>query len=210
MSLVNDLSNHIFICGITRSGKSTFAQAAMAEKKCGVLYLNIQGEALQGSFLRAYSNLVEFETVLELLRAGAKIDLVLRDTRKAYTITAGYIIDRLMDSEFSEDRPVYVVIDECHLLKGYSLEMARAVSTAGLKKGVRCVWVSQRPALVDKTIVTQASEHYMFQIPQYDFAYLKSKGIDADACAEIWGGNLTRRYAYFNGFELRGYAPIRI
>lgn len=201
--------NHVFVCGLTRSGKSHFVRVSMRESKYPVLYLNIQGEPVEKGFLRVNSDAVTGAQLVEMLRdTKAKINLCFRDTRKAYSVTVGYLMSLLMDAGFSSGSPVYVVVDECHLLKGYALEMVKVCATAGLKKGVRLVYVTQRPANADKTLYTQSYEQYIFETGEAERGYFRDKGVDFDRCRELWQDNGKYSYCYFNGYELSGQKGI--
>ena len=134
--LINEGNFHIFGCGITQSGKSSFFKRAMLQIKGAVIYFNIQGEKVPRGFVTVYSGKIEPDQLLGLVSDGAKINLVFTDLRRGYDYIAGYILNLLMDAGYDEDHAVYVCLEECHLLKGYSLEIAKYVSTAGLKKGL--------------------------------------------------------------------------
>jgi len=202
--LLNQGNNHIFISGITQSGKSYFAHRAMLSLPGTVLYMNIQGEAVPKGFVTVYSSMVESSQLIDMLKDGLKINFVFKDVRKGYKITSGYVFDLLMESGFSESNPIYVGVDECHLLEGFSLEMARYVSTAGLKKGVRCIWITQRPANCHKALYTQAAEQYIFFLSVSEAAYMRVKGIDFDYCQKHWGLREYHKYCYFDGANLVG------
>lgn len=207
--LIEKTDNHNFIVGLTRSGKSTFTRRAMLEYKGqGVIYLNIQGERVEKGFLSVRSSDVASEQLIEMLKAGAKVNFLFDDTRKAYIITAGYLIDLMMNAGFTDKHPVYVVIDECHLLKGYALEMVKVCATAGLKKGVRLVFITQRPANADKTLYTQSFRHYIFRVSSAEKQYFINKGIDFEQCLRLWSANGDYSYCVYDGYKLEGKRGI--
>lgn len=208
MSLINEGNFHIFGCGLTQSGKSYFFKRAMMELKSPVIYFNIQGENVPRGFVTVHTGNVEPDQLIEMIRDGLKINLVFSDARKGYDYIAGYVLNLLMEAGFDDKHAIYVCLEECHLLKGYSLEIAKYVSTAGLKKGVRLIGITQRPANCDKTIYTQAYEHYIFFIPEGDAAYMRGKGIDYDACRAEWERLGKHSYCYFNGYSLEGRPAI--
>lgn len=201
---------HIFICGLTQSGKSYFAHRALAGLHDPVLYCNIQGEEVPRGFVTVHTSRADLEQLIDLLQHGAKVNLVFDDMGSGYNYTIADIIARLMVLNFSRSKPVYVAIDECHLLSGKGLKAARVAATAGLKKGIRLVCITQRVSLCDKTLYTQAFEHYIFYIPIGDGGYMKTKGIDYDKCLAWWSsqGDIKNKfghsYMYFNGYELTG------
>lgn len=208
MALINEGNFHVFVCGLTQSGKSYFTHRALLSLKSPVVYFNIQGEKVPRGFVTVYTGNIEPQQFLEMLEDGAKINLVFSEARRGYDYIAGYILSLLMEAGFSDTRPIYVCMDECHLLKGYSLEIAKYVATAGLKKGVRLICVTQRPANCDKTLYTQAFEHYIFFIPEGDAAYMRGKGIDYDSCKAEWERLGEHSYCYFNGYQLEGRKAI--
>lgn len=210
MSLITQGNNHVFICGITRSGKTYFAHRAISELKSPAVYFNIQGESVPKGFINVHTGDIVISQLVASLKDGAKINLLFTDWRKGYKLTAGYVIKQLMEAGFSEKKPIYVVVDECHLLDGFSLEMAKYAATAGLKKGVRLILITQRPALADKTLYTQAFEHYLFYLQQSEREYMKGKGIDYERCLKEWRKNGDYSYVYFDGYEFVGRRALSV
>ncbi len=176
----------------------------MLEINAPVIYFNIQGEKVPRGFITVYSGRIEPDQLLEMIADGAKINLVFTDARRGYDHIAGYILNLLMDAGYDDSRPIYLCLDECHLLKGYSLEIAKYVATAGLKKGLRLICITQRPALCDKTLYTQAFEHYIFFLSEAEAQYMKNKGIDYGFCKGEWDKMGEHSYCYYNGYELQG------
>ena len=200
--LLTQGNNHIFVCGITQSGKSYFVKRALDELPGAVLYMNIQDEDVPPRFVPVFADNIDYDMLRELLGKGLKIDLHFSDANKAYTFAAGYVLNRLISDNFNPSRPVYVAIDECHILRGYSLLAAKNAATMGLKKGVRCIFITQRPANSDKTLYTQASEQYIFYCAPSEKAYFKGKGLDYDECVPLWGDPHAHNYIFYNGYEL--------
>jgi hypothetical protein len=207
-SIITRGNFHTFVCGLTQSGKSYFSHRAMLSLPDAVLYFNIQGETVPKGFVTVYTDTVDSAQLRELLNDKIKVNLVFRDGRKGYDYIAGYVMNMLMDAGFSENNPVYIGLDECHLLRGYSLEIAKYVATAGLKKGLRCIFITQRPANCDKTLYTQAFEHYIFFLSEAEGAYMKSKGIDYNKCRSEWKRLGEHSYCFYNGYELEGKKAI--
>ena len=202
-------NNHVFVCGITQSGKSYFVKKALEELPGAVLYMNIQDEDVPARFVPVYADAVDYAFLRDLLAKGLKIDLRFSDANKAYTFVAGYVLNRLLSDTFTPSRPVYVAVDECHILRGYSLLAAKNAATMGLKKGLRCVFITQRPANCDKTLYTQASEQYIFYCAPSEKAYFKSKGVDYDDCVALWGDPHAHNYIFYDGYELTPRPAIK-
>ena len=209
MSLLSRGNNHVFICGITRSGKTYFAKNAVAQLKDPAIFFNIQEETLPDQFLKCDEN-TDTDVIMKHLKAGGKINFIFSHACKLVNIMSiiAYLIRQLMAAGFSEQRPVYIIIDEAQLLTGSGKAAAIDCSTRGLVKGCRLICISQRPALVDKTIYTQAFEQYLFRLSTAESAYLKNKGINYDQCKSLWDQNGPHSYCYFNGVDLFGRKAI--
>lgn len=208
-SLISQGNNHVFICGITRSGKTYFAKEAARRLKSPVLFLNVQDEDLGAPF----QDFGPFDDPAQLrrqLQKGSKIDFRFWDlSGKQIQIVIASLINNIMQQrDFSERRPVYIVIDEAQILTGPGLDAAIAASTRGLARGVRLISISQRPALVDKTIYTQAAEQYLFRLAPSEGQYLKNKGIDYDYCLKTWEDLGQYSYIYTDGFVMEGRPAI--
>ncbi|HYE68648.1 MAG TPA: hypothetical protein VEA58_08550 [Anaerovoracaceae bacterium] len=208
MKLIEEGNWHVFVCGLTQSGKSYFSHRAMLGISVGVLYMNVQGEKVPRGFVTVYANRIEPDQLIEMLRDGVKINLVFSDTRKALDYFVGTVLNMLMDAGFDEDYYIYIGLEECHLYRGYSKEIADYVSTSGLKKGIRLISISQRPATCSKTIYSLAFAHYIFFISEADREYMKSKGIDYEGCKPLWGDPKSHKYVYFDGYTLEGRPAI--
>jgi hypothetical protein len=148
--------------------------------------------------------------LIESLKDGMKIDY--RFPEKAsmnrINVIISHIISMLMTAGFSEASPVYIVLDECHILRNEGLEGGIQLATRGLKRGCRGVFITQRPAECSKTLYTQAAEQYIFFVSPQDNEYLKRKGIDYDQCLASWESLGKYSYIFYDGFKLEGRRAI--
>ncbi|MHC1722241.1 MAG: hypothetical protein AB9836_03435 [Aminipila sp.] len=208
MKLLTERNNHVFVCGQTRSGKTYFTARALEQLNRPVLFFNVQDEDLPPKFITIKYDEVTFSQLLEALRSGAKIDLRLPLDIESTNDLIRYILNGLMGAGYSEKSPLYVVLDECHLLKNEGKESAIQVATRGLKRGVRCIFITQRPALCDKTLYTQSAEQYIFYVAASEKEYLKNKGLDYDKCNEEWERLGKYSYIFYDGFTLEGRKGI--
>lgn len=208
--LIAGTNNHIFISGITRSGKTYFAGKALEQLRPGVLFLNIQDADLPQKFTRVNASDVSFHQLRAYMAAGHKIDLRFPASRSEAEIFSvyGFLADQILKAGFNEDRPVYIAIDECQILRGEALHKVEMLATRGLYRGARCCFITQRPALASKTLYTQSFEQYIFRLSAAEREYFKSKGIDFDECQRLWDKNGDHSYIYFNGIDLKGYKAI--
>lgn len=203
-------NNHVFICGITRSGKTFFAAHALAEIKLPALFFNVQDEKLPAPFLRLTPK-DDISDVMRLLKKGCKIDFRFGDLSGALIQEViAYILDKLMISHsFNQEHPVYIAIDEAQILSDEALRSAIDISTRGLARGIRLVAITQRPALCNKTIYTQAAEQYIFRLAPSEREYIKNKGLDFDSCTELWRKNGDYSYIFTDGYEITGHAALK-
>ena len=75
--------------------------------------------------------------------------------------------------------------------------------------GIRCVFITQRPALADKTLYTQATEQYLFYLAPSENQYMKNKGIDYNYCIDTWNKLGKYSYIYYDGFNLVGRSSLK-
>ena len=207
--LLTQNNNHIFVCGQTRSGKTYFTARALDQINRPVLFFNLQDEDLPRKFLTLNYNEISGAQLVETLKKNVKIDLRLPDSSKGFNQIIGYVTQLLMSSGFTENNPVYLVYDECHLLKDDGMEMAIQGATRGLKRGCRCIFITQRPALSSKTLYTQSTEQYLFYLAPSEKEYLRNKGLDYDSCMESWEQLGKYSYIFYDGFILEGRSAIK-
>ena len=209
-SLITQGNNHIFICGMTRSGKTFFATAALAALKEGVLFFNIQNAPMPKPFIKVSADSVNYKQVTDELRRGTKINLTFPASWSTSDImrVIAYISRALLREGFTEKNPIYIGYDECQAYTKEAVKDVRLVATRGLYLGCRAVFISQRPALADLTFYTQASEHYIFQLGAGERDYFRGKGIDYDQCLEFWQTLGKHSYVYSDGFDLEGRKAI--
>jgi len=200
---------HIFVCGITRSGKTYFVKNALDRMKYPAIFFNIQNEAMPARFFQA-NEITDFKQIERHLKAGGKINLTFSNACRMADIMKieAFIIRQLMAAGYSEQRPVYVAIDEAQLLAGSALSAANDAATRGLMRGVRLISITQRPALCSKTLYTQSADHYLFRLGPAERSYMQNKGIDFDTAQNLWEQNGKYSYIYFDGINLQGFKAI--
>lgn len=208
--LISGGNNHVFISGMTRSGKTYFAIRALEQVPNGVLFLNLQNSEVTRKYNTSRADQIGGEQIISGLRAGEKINLTFPaawDMRDIMA-TIKYLSEKLLRAGFSDQNSVYIMYDECQTLTKEARKAVQLVATRGLFLGCRCVFITQRPALADLTFYTQAAEQYIFQLGKGEREYFKQKGIDYDKCLELWQQNGAHSYIYTDGFNLEGRKPI--
>lgn len=208
--LIDHKNNHIFISGMTRSGKTYFAVKALSEVPEGVLFINIQNAEVPPKYVTADANEIDLQQIIKGLRSGEKINLVFSRycTEPVIMCAIEYLAKELLRAGFTEQKPIYIMFDECQTLTKEAREAVRLMATRGLYLGCRCVFITQRPALADLTFYTQAAEQYIFQLGKGEREYFRAKGIDYDECLKKWEELGEHSYIYTNGFILEGRPKI--
>lgn len=211
IQLLSRNNNHVFICGITRSGKTYFAEKAAALLPDPVLFFNVQDENLKQPFITVSAENIDYSDLIRYLKKGYKLNFIFDNLNQDQIMRIiSYILNQLMSCGcFSQKKPLYIVLDEAQILSGAALKSAIAVSTRGLARGLRLISITQRPALCDKTIYTQAAEQYIFRLALSEKQYLKNKGIDYDYCLREWERLGDHSYIFSDGFKLIGYKAIK-
>lgn len=207
---IDHSNNHIFICGMTRSGKTYFAVKALSQVPEGVLFFNLQNAETVKRYIQVNADDVNFNELVNLLRSGAKVDLRFPRHWKIKQIMAviKYVSEELLNAGFNENKPIYIMYDECQTLEKEARNAVRLVATRGLYLGCRCVFITQRPALADLTFYTQSAEHYIFKLGNGEREYFKQKGINYDLCNQYWAASPDHSYCYYNGVTLECRKPI--
>lgn len=207
-TLLTQNNNHVFVSGQTRSGKTYWTARALEQLDRPVVFFNLQEEVLPRKFVTIDQGDITGPDLVESLRKGMKIDLYLPPSAAGRNYVQGYVTDLLMKAGFSEQSPVYLAFDECHLLKDRGLDMSIEAATRGLKRGVRCIFITQRPALCNKTLYTQSAEQILFYLAASEKEYLRNKGLDYEACKQQWETLGKYSYLYYDGFTLEGRRAI--
>lgn len=207
-TLLTQNNNHVFVSGQTRSGKTYWTARALEQLSRPVVFFNLQEEALPRKFITIDYKDITGPQLVESLRKRMKVDLYLPESVAAANNVMAYVTDLLMKAGFSEQSPVYLAFDECHLLKDRGLELAIQAATRGLKRGVRCIFITQRPALCNKTLYTQSAEQVLFYLASSEKEYLRNKGLDYDECQAEWEKLGKYSYLYYDGFKLEGRMAI--
>lgn len=188
--LVNLGSGHNTVIGITRSGKTYAIKKTLAGVKEGVIFFNTQHEEMPNTFINctAADNI---ESIKRAIRSGAKINYIPDLDSKIREKELIFIINALYQR--SNISKIYLVVDEVHLYEKDALKKLIQVSTTGLRFGIYGIWISQRPANVDNTLMTQSEQFIIFRT-NMESGYFDRYGIPADQIKDLLekGG----KYAY--------------
>jgi len=176
MSLIKFPGKHTAVFGTTQTGKTYAVQKSLMSQKEGVLFFNVN-HAPVSNYVRADSK-DDLDNVISVLMAGEKINYLPERETRWQEIAA--IVEHILDLG---GFPVTIVFDECHLMYLNPDKYKRAAQaaleetvTTGLSKGIKAIFITQRPALLDNTLMTQ-SEFKVFFRTENEGPYLKRYGI---------------------------------
>jgi hypothetical protein len=194
-------NEHTTVLGITRHGK-TYATVKTLEQETGaVFFWNVQEEKVKGFIKADKSN--NIEQLSNALKSGKKINYVPSGDMELDSKIFGLIVEEFYKKNVS----CKMVIDEVHLFdmtKDKGGKMAcRRLATTGLRRNLPCVFISQRPALIDNTLVTQSTQHILFALGDNDTNYLKNMGLPVEKIKEATGQE-KYRFCVYDLKEVKG------
>jgi hypothetical protein len=154
-------NGHCTVIGMTQNGKTFTVSHLLQEQKRGVIYFNTQMEDLNG-YIKVDKN-TKFSIILKLLKKNHKLNYFPSSRLNEQFNEITFLIDQLFENgNFSKSNFIYFVVDEAHLFKKKSLESICRIATGGLRFGLHGVFLSQRPANLDNTIMTQSTDMLIF------------------------------------------------
>lgn len=161
---------HSCVFGITGSGKTYATLASLDAQRKGVLFFNIvqeqkykEGGSLPDRWIEVNAkDNPDIDMLEDLLQRGEKINFV-----PSPNLEVAQLQIRGMINEFYKNRRptrnFYFVIDECHLYKKEALSALKQIATTGRKFGLRAIFISQKGANVDNTLIQQSQKYFFFK-----------------------------------------------
>jgi hypothetical protein len=203
-------NEHATVIGLTQHGK-TYGTIKTLEALPGpILFFNTNHTpGINPTWVEANGgNTVE--QIIYALQNGYKVNYLPSDD----IIKAGKQLKAIVDSVYNLGRGALkfrFVIDEVHLFwiakSQEGKEANLKLATTSLGRGISCVWLSQRPAMVDNTLYTQSTKHIIFALGKLDESYLKGNGFPVE---EIKEKTKNEKYYFveFDQKEIKG--PFKI
>jgi DNA helicase HerA-like ATPase len=174
MSQYIDFSKkHTTVVGMTQSGKTTAVMRSAEKMKEGVLFFNTQQIEVSNVWVNADGTDDE-RVLIKALRKGEKINFLPNRGTRWKQLRA--IIALLYEATERSLLNVYVIMDEIHLAEKDALKAAIEVATTGIRWGIHAVFISQRPALIDNTIMNQSMQ-FVFLKTTLEKRYLENYGL---------------------------------
>lgn len=155
---------HVTCVGLTQSGKTYATAEQLSQLKEGVLYFNTtHTDSVSRDFIECDRN-TTFKMIEKALKAGEKINFLPTKDPDIRELELELLIRKLYLSGYTKQRRIYLAVDECHLYGGQALKSCIEVATTGLSNGIFAVWISQRPAKIDNTLMTQSNAMVIFKM----------------------------------------------
>lgn len=208
-----EFEKHVFITGITGSGKTTFA-AKYFEANSGInIFFNVQEEYVVEEIADiVITTMSELETAIEEGHTQicfnpelAGQDISIEDIGQTVRMLFAYGIFAKREAKGRPEIWATVFIDE---VQEYGEKAGHPIIhrlwKRGLGYGIRAVGISQRPADVSHTILTQSFEHVIYYVGGYEHPYFTKYKIPIEEHMDhleyesyrfvVWDGREITRY----------------
>jgi len=185
-----NLSGHCTVIGRTQEGKTYTVNKILKNQDKGVLFFNTQLEELPG-YVKIDKN-TRFKIIYALLKNGKKLNYFPSTRLNIQEQEIIFLINQLFEhGNFNKEKFIYFVIDEVHLFKKEGLQEITRIATGGLRYGIHGIFLSQRPANISNTLMTQSNEMLIF-FCNMESIYFKNYQIPIDTILE----NITKNGKY--------------
>lgn len=201
-----ETNEHATVIGLTQHGKTYGTIKTLEQMNTPILFFNTNHTPVNGKGWVDVDGANSIDQILYALEKGYKLNVLPSED----IIKAGKQLKGIVDAVYNLGRGVLkftFVIDEVHLfwmVKSAEGKTANLrLATTALGRGINCIWLSQRPAMVDNTLYTQSTKHIIFALGLNDMSYLKANGFPID---EIVKRTKNEKYNFveFDQKEVKG------
>lgn len=198
---------HNTVIGRTRSGKTTGTLLSLQRQKKGVLFFNTQLIKFPRGWTAA-SHQTDFDAMVNALHSGEKI--VYNPSREYRQQELKVLIQLLYKAAEANDGQLdmFLVVDEVHLYEKAALKACIEVATTGIRWGINAIWISQRPAKIDNTLMTQSTRFVIYDVSHMESSYFKNYQMPSDAIYAALKGVGQYGFAIYDGHELTGHSKV--
>jgi hypothetical protein len=197
---------HTIVVGLTQSGKTYAVTKCLLNDSKPVLFFNVQQEDLKG-YVRVNKH-TPFRIILKLLRLNRKINYIPDSRLKAQGNEITFLINQLFEFGcFSKKRSMYIVIDEAHLFEDEALENIRRIATSGIRWGLNGIFISQRPANLHNTLMTQSSHMLIFKT-NMETQYFKNYNIPIFEILKLIDQNGKYSFCEYDFLTIKSYKKL--
>lgn len=197
-------NEHITVLGLTQHGKTYATEKTLQAAKEPVLFFNSQHTKVGRGWIDAHGGNT-IEQIIGALQKGRKVNFLPADeSLDKMSVQLAAITDEIYKLGKFNFR---FAVDEVQLFdmaknKKGKIALER-LATTGLGRGFKMLFLSQRPAKVSNTLLTQSTRHIVFALGMNDVSYLKSNGFPVE---EITSRTKNEKYQFveFNQKEVTG------
>lgn len=177
-------NEHATVIGLTQHGKTYATIKTLEKMNEPILFFNTQ----ESEVGKGWTNASEANTegqIMKILEQGRRINFIPSTDLEVMSKELKFLTDMF----YKKGRMnVRFVIDEVHLFKACKSKDGHnsliRLATTGLGRGFKCIFLSQRPAMVDNTLYTQSTKHIIFALGLNDYRYLESLGFPGEVIKE--------------------------
>jgi hypothetical protein len=199
-------NEHATVIGLTQHGKTYGTIKTLERMKEPILFFNTNQTPVGNGWIEAKGS-NSIEQIIYGLKQGYKINFLPDDNLDGMSKQLSAITDGI----YKEGRgfSFRFVIDEIHLFKMAGDKKGHTalirLSTTGLGRGYKCIFISQRGAMVDNTIYTQSTKHIMYALGKADYNYLKGLGFPSEEIEKKVNG----QYYAFVEFDQKTVSEVK-
>jgi hypothetical protein len=195
-------NEHCTVLGLTQHGKTYGLIKTLDSMNEPILFFNTNDTSLKeskGKWIEGNGG-HSIEQLLYALKKGYKVNFIPSDDVEGMEKQLGGIVKAV----YQEGRFSFrFAIDEVHLFRKEGKQALIRLASTGLGRGYKCVFISQRGAMVDNTLLTQSTKHILFALGLNDYSYLKTNGFPSEDIKEKTG-NEKYKFVEFDQKEVNG------
>jgi len=204
-----NLNKHLCIIGETQSGKTVLANELFRINDTKSLFIDIEdmGEIKAEREVNMNTSPTEFKAII---KHYSKIKYIPSTDPKTAQKEVLWIWNTLMSMNIN----ICVFVDEIQNYGDSNRNVFDVYAIRGLKHGVHLVSISQRPAYVSKTIMTQTPVIVFFEIGTFEREYFRRYQLPYDRMLNIFydiaeNGDLTRKIPLYSFIVFERGQPIK-
>lgn len=196
---------HVSVMGRTRHGKTFGTVLSAGKSDNAVLFFNTQHErSCVKDFMTFDPNKHHLHQLLWMIKQKKKINFLPSTRPNVRDKQLIKLVDFLYDLG---EVPCLCIWDETHLFKQQAEQQLVRLATTGLRWNKPCVFLTQRPAMMNNNLFSQSTRKIIFQLDDVDYSYLKEKGWKIDKLATLT--NEKYLFVDHDGRNLKGAFKIR-
>ena len=215
------LTGHVFIAGQNRSGKTTLAKVLFSVLVGHRIFYNIQNDReIYGlSDVTVFSPRELFEAIGLGKQRINYIPPSNSEESRAHLLQiyqmlmalGSYVAKLPQVSSVKKYFWCTLFVDEAHIVapKRSKDDGVSLLTTRGAGLGIRVVTISQRPALLSQTILTQSPFYFIFYVSPMERKYFSSYGLNLNEY-KVFLDYQKHRYIFWDGFRTIPCEALRI